>query len=126
MESSKTNLNFRSLISQDPGTTCWITQCLDYDIAAYGKDPVESWKCFVATLFGYIEYAQKNGKTPFEDMERAPQWIWDEYEKAESLNEDIEIIIPEGFNVEMENTFCATVHHTLNAESLTLTGYNLQ
>jgi hypothetical protein len=54
----------------------WVIQCLEYNIAAHGAgvhEAVDSWKEVFALK---VQHDMDEGRTPLEDIGRAPMWYW--------------------------------------------------
>ena len=57
----------------------WVSQCLDYDIAAQGESIRDSMEAFVQTVAAQILMDIKDEKTPLTDLPKAPEMYWDFY-----------------------------------------------
>ncbi len=63
----------------------WVAQCLNYDIAAFGKTIPEAQRAFANLFLAEVIYLDKTGKT-LKDLPEAPEWYWDKYEEAYSVS----------------------------------------
>lgn len=51
-------------------------QCLEYDICAQGRTPVEALKAWRVTAMGQVALDKKCGKEPLAAFPCAPLWCW--------------------------------------------------
>lgn len=72
----------------------FIVQCLEYDIAAHGHDPVEARRAFTHALIRHAVTASEFNRPLFDGVPKAPQefWrLWDVSEKRGDAPERLEI-----------------------------------
>ena len=74
----------------------WVTQGLEYDIAAQGKTISEAKKAFERTITGQIFMDIRENRKPLQGIEKAPQEYWDKFERAEPLKETKPFSMPKG------------------------------
>jgi len=68
----------------------WVTQCLDFDIAAHGDKPEDALYEFERLFFGQIAAALDAGVMPLESVPKAPDFFWTLYQKANLLVKPID------------------------------------
>jgi hypothetical protein len=60
----------------------WVAQCLEYDIAAQGSSKVQAYRSLRYVIAGHLVLDQQKGRSPFQGIERAPEWYWEQSRKA--------------------------------------------
>src|SRR5215213_2835516 len=68
----------------------WMAQCLEHDLCTSAKDRRELTRKLASQLRLQIILDRAKGKTPFQDLPRAPQKFWDMY-SASSPGEEVQI-----------------------------------
>lgn len=53
-----------------------VAQCLEYDITASGKTPIEALERWRITAMGHVCLDKRDGKEPLADIPCAPLWYW--------------------------------------------------
>lgn len=81
MDGMTMDFKIQTLLRQEDGW--WVLQCLEYDIAAYGKRISEAIESFKNTFTGQVILDVKNGKEPLSGIGRAPEKYWDEFNSDE-------------------------------------------
>jgi hypothetical protein len=71
------SLFIRAVVFQDSGW--WIAQCLEYDLCTSARNRKELTRKLVSQLRLQLALDLAKGKTPFQDLPRAPQRFWEMY-----------------------------------------------
>ena len=66
-----------------------VAQCLEYDIAAQGKDAEELRRNLQATLLAHIEVARSKGEKPFRRLKQAPKHYWELYDGSRKMKQKL-------------------------------------
>jgi len=77
MDGMTMDFKIQTLLRQEDGW--WVLQCLEYDIAAYGKRISDAIESFKNTFTGQVILDVKNGKEPLSGIGRAPEKYWDKF-----------------------------------------------
>ena len=72
----------------------WVAQCLEYDIAAQGKDLREVKFRFAQTVVSQIAINVRFEQSPLEDISQAPEQYWNKFHDASVLGRE-PIRVPE-------------------------------
>jgi hypothetical protein len=64
----------------------WSAQCLEYDIAAQAKTPLDLQDELVRVLAVHVAASAQLGREPFAEIKQAPQRFWDLYESAKQID----------------------------------------
>lgn len=70
------------LLFPDDHTQVWIAQGLEFDICVQAKTLEGAQHAFEQALEATALANIKEGKEPFEGIEKAPRWFWDKFEDA--------------------------------------------
>lgn len=73
----------------------WVTQCLEYDIAAQGKTITEAMTNFQRTFIGQILVDIASGREPLEGVPQALPEYWKLFEAAHRLVDRSSFYVPE-------------------------------
>ena len=69
------------------GATHWVAQCLEYDLAAQGKEIDDALRSFTRTLNGQILLDIQEKVAPLSRVLQAPKEYWSIFEHAKRLAE---------------------------------------
>lgn len=72
---------FHVVLFQDRGW--WVAQCLERNLTASSKNPLELTKKLETVLQVQIEADLEAGKTPFSSLPPAPRRFWTLFQRAE-------------------------------------------
>ena len=77
----------------------WIAQCLEYDIAAQGKNLAEAKAAMEKAFVGQVIVDLSNGIEPLSTVGKAPIEYWQEFTQAERLADRKPLFIPPPYMV---------------------------
>lgn len=73
----------------------WVTQGLEYDVAAQGKTIAEAKKSFENTFLGQIVLDIKENRKPLEGISKAPEEFWNKFKEAKHLKDAKPFCVPD-------------------------------
>jgi hypothetical protein len=72
----------------------WVAQCLDFDIAAQGKDISNALDSLERVFVGQMILDQKRGRKPLERISPAPEKYWNRFEKGTPIEKEKKFRLP--------------------------------
>ena len=90
-------LKFVVVLFQEEGG--WVSQCLNYDVAAQGDTIAEAREALAQTLAEHIVLAVHHGEQPFAGIPPAPIEYWAKFRDAERLADIQPIFVPAAYMI---------------------------
>jgi hypothetical protein len=77
----------------------WVAQCLEYDIAAQGKNLAEAKAAMEKAFIGQVVVDLSNGVEPLSCIGKAPIEYWNQFAQAERLADRKPLYVPPPYMV---------------------------